>query len=443
MNVIVISLDTLRADHLKCYGYRRNTSPAIERIAREGVLFENFFATAIPTDPAFTTFLTGMDAYGHQVVGVGGPHPLAESIRTLPEILRAKGYYTAAVDNLGRWFARGFERYVQYTRRLDHKHREERNAEMVNELARPLLSELRKRQPFFLHLHYWDPHTPYWPPAPFKRKYYCGNPRNAKDLSMGELYAFEAFSDMYKHWFGPEVTDIRYAIDQYDSEIAYNSCHLSKLFGWLNREDLYEDSLIVLFSDHGEIMDEHPGQFDHHGLYEGNLRVPFLMRFPRAKHAGRRISATCQMADAAPTILDVLNVPRPRQMTGKSAMPLIRGRKREMYRELYLGESTWQCKRGIRTAEWKFIRALGTDVVHNWHSGPQRELYNLRIDPLEHTNLVNLKPRTTLMLEARLDRWLARQKKKYGHPDPIAGQGPTLWKTRIAQILARERTNSV
>src|SRR4051812_2649599 len=106
MNVLLISIDTLRADHLGCYGYSRLTSPHLDRIAAEGTLFEDSFSTWIPTHPAHTTMLTGQDIFRHQIIAQGGKATLAPEVRTLAELLAAEGYYTAAADNLGRWFSR-------------------------------------------------------------------------------------------------------------------------------------------------------------------------------------------------------------------------------------------------------------------------------------------------------------------------------------------------
>ncbi|MGH2460994.1 MAG: sulfatase-like hydrolase/transferase, partial [Chloroflexota bacterium] len=114
MNVLLIAIDTLRADHLGCYGYRRLTSPTIDRLASEGVRFARCFSPHIPTHPGFTTLHTGVDAMRHQIVSHAGKIELDPAIPTLAEILRERGYFTATVDNLGRWLARGFDAVLPY-----------------------------------------------------------------------------------------------------------------------------------------------------------------------------------------------------------------------------------------------------------------------------------------------------------------------------------------
>jgi arylsulfatase A-like enzyme len=111
MNLVLIALDTLRADHLGCYGYRRDTSPFLDAFARQSVLFERYFATTIPTHPSFTTLFTGMDAFGHQVTNVAGEHEPSKDIPVMAEVLRDAGFQTAAVDTMGRWMNRGFDVY--------------------------------------------------------------------------------------------------------------------------------------------------------------------------------------------------------------------------------------------------------------------------------------------------------------------------------------------
>src|SRR5581483_168390 len=168
-NILLVAIDTLRADHLGCYGYARPTSPHLDRLAAEGVLFEDHYAPHIPTHPGFTTLFTGMDAFTHQRVRLGGDVLPDPKIKTLAQLLAEAGYRTAAVDNLPEWFRQGFELYRSYKWPWPMAPGQAwRRAELVNDLALPLLDELaagtrESSRPFFLFLHYWEPHTPYLP----------------------------------------------------------------------------------------------------------------------------------------------------------------------------------------------------------------------------------------------------------------------------------------
>jgi len=183
MNVVLIALDTLRADHLGCYGYRHPTSPTLDAFAAEAVVFESYFAPTIPTHPSFTSLFTGMDAFGHQVVNVRGKHELAPEIGLLPEMLREHGLTTAATDNLRRWFTRGYGLYESPKPGLHREGQqadrpwetEKRWVEAANAVAIPMLERIAGQQPFLFFYHTWDPHTPYWPPREYRRMFYEGD----------------------------------------------------------------------------------------------------------------------------------------------------------------------------------------------------------------------------------------------------------------------------
>jgi arylsulfatase len=439
VNVLLVTIDTLRADHLECYGYGRETSPTLARLAEESVLFESCFAPAIPTAPALTSLFTSVDAYGHRIVNVAGRATLAPSFKTLPQVLQRHGCYTAAVGERHKpWFAWGYHEHVGHTEAIDREKRVKRFMEAVNRAAFPVLDGLARRKQWFFWVYPEDTHAPYWPPKPYDRMFYEGDERDPGNLSLTPAYAFEGFAGAYRGWFPEGVTDVEYIVGLYDGEIRYNSVHLARLFDRLKDLGLWEQTLIIVTADHGEILNDHAGWFDHHGLYEGIIRIPLLMRFPRAKYGGRRIGALVSNVDIGPTILDVLGLPKPRQFEGRSLMPLIRGEREERYRELHLGESTYQCKRGIRTREWKLIRALSDSPRHNWHGEGRVELYNLARDPTERTNVVHMWPSVRRELEARLDAWLDWQKRKWGHDDPIRRQGTSIGRRMLAAQLERD-----
>src|SRR4051812_14416443 len=166
-NIIVVGLDTVRADHLGCYGYLRPTTPNLDRLAAEGMLFEDVYANHFPTIPSFTTLFSGLDGCDHRIVKqTMGPWYDLE-VPLLPERLAQRGYFTAAVDNLVTlrsgmpgWFARGYRQYLGF--RYDPADRWQ--ARWITDRALTVIERV-KRQPFFLFLHYWDAHNPYWPPG--------------------------------------------------------------------------------------------------------------------------------------------------------------------------------------------------------------------------------------------------------------------------------------
>jgi arylsulfatase len=181
-----------------------------------------------------------------------------------------------------------------------------------------------------------------------------------------------------------------------------------------------EDTLVILTADHGEIMDEHDGFFDHHGLYEGNIHVPLIFYWPGKLKGGTRVPGFVQNLDLAPTLLELAGIPDRDGMEGLSLLPPIYGLRDGNYETLYFSEATWQVKRAIRDRRWKLIQALEQDP----HGGPMRELYDLQADPAEQRNLVEQHPEIAADLERRLDAWVARRLQETGRAeDPARAQG--------------------
>lgn len=425
MNIVLIALDTQRADHLGCYGYNKNTSPFIDGIAAQGVLFERCYAPNIPTHPSFTTMLSGKEAITHDIVNIGGGVPIKPGIRLLPEILRENGWRTAAVDTMGRHFRRGFDEYVSPEwDRSDPLTL--RRAEHVTDHALPLIETLKNGdQPFFLFLHYWDPHTPYLPPADFRTMFYPRgrDPYDPSNHSMDPAWNDEMFKWYFHDWM-PGVTDTTYVNALYDAETAYMDWQLRRVFAAL--EPIKSDTLVVLTADHGEILDEQLGFYDHHGLYEGNVHVPLILWWPGTLPAGKRVAGFVQNVDFVPTFLEMAGIPDTENTEGRSLLPsIIRPARRPddaggNYDEVYLSEATWEVKRGLVNSRWKFIQSYEPDP----HGRPMQELFDLRADPTEQNNLAEQFPEVVRELKGRLDAWVARRLEETGRTvDPIIEQG--------------------
>ncbi len=419
MNVVLIALDTQRADHLGCYGYSKRTSPFLDSVARRGVLFERCYAPNIPTHPSFTTMLSGKEAVTHDIVNIGGGVPIADGVRLLPEILGEHGYATAAVDSMGRHFDRGFDEYITYEwDRSDPTVL--RKAETVTEKALPVIERLRGGdQPFFLFLHYWDPHTPYLPPPQYRSKFYPAgrDPYDVSNHSMDEAWSWEPFKWYFHSWM-PGVTDSEYVVNLYDGETAYMDRQLRRI--WQALKPVAQDTLIIVTADHGEILDEQLGYFDHHGLYEGNVHVPLIMDWPGKLPRGRRVPGWVQNVDLAPTILDLAGIPDRDRMEGLSLLPTLFGVRDANYDQIVFSEATWELKRAIRSGRWKLIHSLEPDR----HGRPMQELFDLEADPLEQHNLAAAELETVARLHGQLDAWLERRLGETGRAeDPLRVQG--------------------
>jgi len=415
-NVILLGIDSLRRDHMSSYGYHRLTTPHIDKIASQGVLFEQHFSPSIPTTPAYASMLTGMDCFGSDVVALRHQGPLGDHVKTLAEVLGENGYNTTCVGFTGNPSSRGFQKYLDYEAWLPDESGRCPKAENLNEVAIPELKRLAAEdKPFLLFLRHMDPHSPYLPPRPFERIFYDGNEYDPNNKSMEPVYGFKPFADFLKSWIPKGVTDQEYVSAQYDGAIAYMDACIQNIFQTVESLGIEEETLIVITADHGETLYEHDCYFDHHGLYDCTLVVPLILKFPGKLPEGKRISDLTCIQDIMPTILDLLGIETDIRFDGRSLVPAIRGESMPARTELYITECTWMRKHGWRTPEWKLIVALEPD----FHFKPEVELYNLIKDPLELNNVADQEPGVVKLLKERMEAHIARREKETNRTNPM------------------------
>ncbi|MGC8669040.1 MAG: sulfatase family protein [Chthonomonadales bacterium] len=418
MNVLLFAIDSLRADHMSCYGYHRLTTPYMDAFAQESVLFENCYSAYIPTTPAYTSIFTGMDVMSHEMVALGPKGPIDPKIHLMPELLRELGYASVRVGFGGEFF-RGFDRMLSYDEGWRAwEDRPARKAENLNEVAIPALEELvRSGQPWLLFMRHMDPHAPYLPPPPYDHLFYSKDPTEP-GLDMSPIRDFPNFADFHLSWMPPGIQDANHPIAMYDGAVAYMDACIQRILTRLDELGQRENTLVIITADHGETLYDHGCYFDHHGLYEPTLHVPLIVRFPDGSLAGERIPGYVLHQDLLPSLLDILGakrITRRERMDGKSWIPLLTGERATNYTEFYITECTWMRKRGWRTTEWKLIEALEPD----FHGKPPVELYNLVSDPEEQENLAEKEPKVVQWLKDRMMRWVNKRLKQTGKPDPI------------------------
>jgi choline-sulfatase len=313
-NVILYLVDTLRADHLGCYGYSRPVSPHVDAFARQAVTFRHTVAQASWTRPATTTILTGLLPRTH---GVNGQRDkLSEQALTLAEMLQTRGYQTAGFvtnGNVARSFglAQGFETYELLRRKRSA-------ATDVNAAAAGWLeSEWKRDAPFFLYLHTVEPHAPYTPPAPFRQRF-------APQVHDERLTRMNVFRRLDEGTLAPTPELRQNLLDLYDAEIATSDAAFGELIDLLARRGLWEDTVVVFVSDHGEELYEHGGWQHGKTLHTEMLDVPLIVHAPGAPDA-RTVQRQVQQVDVTPTILDLLGLPVPAVVEGHSLAPWILG----------------------------------------------------------------------------------------------------------------------
>jgi arylsulfatase A-like enzyme len=419
-NIVFFGIDSLLADHMSCYGYGRHTTPHIDRFAEGGTLFEKTYSAHIPTTSAYASMLTGLDAFGTQVVALRHKGALREDIQTLPEILGDAGYNTTCVGFTGNPSSRGFDTYLDYSAWGSWNAGRSPKAQALNEVAIPELDRLAKqRKPFFLFLRHMDPHAPYLPPEPYERMFYHGNECDPKHKSMEPVMAFKPFCDFFASWMPPGITDKEYVIAQYDGAVAYMDACIQSVFNALEAHGIMDETLVILNGDHGETLYDHDCWFDHHGIYDVTLHVPLIIRYPGKVPSNKRVSGFNQHKDLVPTIMELADIETDINFDGRSLMPLVRGEIPTYESEFYITECTWMRKHGWRTPQWKLIVALEPD----FHFKPKVELYNLFEDPDENHNLAEEQPEIVTLLKKRMRTWIKKRETETGKRNPMLSQG--------------------
>jgi arylsulfatase A-like enzyme len=428
-NVLLLVADSLRADRLSCYGYPRPTSPRLDVLAAGGACFLQFFTPATPTEPACTSLLTGQFPLTHRVVAPSRRSRLSRRAPWLPALLATHGYATAMLDDLAwsQHWGRGFGARL-YRRTSDDEYLD---GFAMNAMARPWLTAQRGR-PFFLYLRYGDTHTPYWPPARYRTLFYDGDPTTANRGSLDAFYARPLKPYLVSRWLGPaarawpgaagsRIEDLEWCRAQYDAEVRALDDAIAELLDHLDGLGVLENTLVVVLGDHGESLGEHGVFFEHHGLYDVTIRPPLILCAPGRVAAGRRVESVVMTPDLAPTILDLLGLPVPASMEGRSLTGLLAGQPRHPpRRKVVASEATWMCKWAYRTDEYKLIVAREPDL----YGGPPVELYDLAGDPGETVNLAEVRPDVRDALHTEFEGWLGRRLAALGRRrDPVKAHG--------------------
>lgn len=444
-NIVVLTIDTLRPDHLGCYGYNKATSPHIDALAAESVVFDRAFAAGIPTTPSFTTLYTGLHPYRHGIVCHSGNRRLSDEIMLLPQLAQQRGYVTAACDNLvvqgegrGSWFARGYDHYSGFLYRPfgnQSSHLTDRAISFIDEYA---------DRPLFLFLHYWDPHTPYGPLPPFDTQHYIPNsgPVDLDDVKAIDPLYYEAFLGDMKLRL-PD--DYAYVVAQYDGEISQVDVEVGRVVAALKARGCWENTIFLLMSDHGECFGEGNFYFDHHGLYDAVTRVALMVRLPEEQP--KRCGALVSTEDILPTIAAAgdMQLP-PYALTGASLLPLLRGDTHGIRRRVISSEASRQGSLALRTADWKLIVPIVVDAegrplpdVYGRVRDPRPLLFDLRHDPGETHNLAAARPDVLQQMLAELANWRDEMASTTGEPDPIQAQGLSLHYDKFMRRLLSRR----
>jgi arylsulfatase A-like enzyme len=473
MRVLYIDLDCCRADHLSCNGYPRDTSPNIDRVAREGVSFTRCYCANSPCVPSRASLFFGRHGFN---TGVVGHHGAGELYRrsdiyrghwrdmerpTLPMHLWQHGVKTVTFScfhdrHNAWWFTAGWEEVHTFTRK-----RGQERADEVNAAFLPWLRQHGREDNWLIHLHYWDIHSPYrvpeqlagkfrgqpgpdWPDQDtIERQQSFYGPRSAVDLYTG-----------YERWLGdghsrpvsymPDAIrtreDFILLVDGYDAAIAYADQHAGQVLDALDELGVLDETAIIVSGDHGDSFGEH-GQYMDHGIANDAVHnIPMIVRWPGVTTRPGCCDSMIYGMDLAPTLCELLNFPVPPRWDGRSFAGALRGGEFAGWPYQVWDHGIYTFTRAVRTRDWLMISVLHPGLY------PYDEpimLHDMRADPHQAINLAADRPEVASELTGLMEEWRQEQIRKGGAPDPLeqmVGEGPFLYYTPERMFERLERT---
>ena len=421
MNVILIVVDSLRSDHLGINGYTRDTSPNMDKLAKESAFFSNTISTIPRTTPSIASMLTGLYPHSHGVRFLF-THKLNPHVTTLQEILKSRGYYTVGNDiesndidikkgfdefNLLQWrIINKIKRTIKKTIDWNYK---VNPAKTLTDFAINKIEKLKNKK-FFLYLHYLPLHWPYSPPKPYD---------NMFDPNYKGKHTFNEYSGQINRGdllFNNSLSkeENRHAVAHYDGCIRFVDFQIGRILDHLNALNLTDNTLIILTADHGECFGEHNIYFNHgDSLYDEELKLPLILKYPKAPK--KIIKNQVQTIDIMPTILDILNIHLIENIDGISLMPAINGEMNpRKYAFAETGKSFFtQNKRsyfeGIK-GKWRMVRTDKWKLIYIPH--PEKdifELYDLEEDPYEQNNVFDKEKKVALCMKKEILKFVKLQ----------------------------------
>jgi arylsulfatase A-like enzyme len=446
-NIVFILLDACRARNLGCYGYGLPTSPNMDRISKEGFTFDNCFSTTNVTDISLSSIFSGLYPDSHGITVQARTEDLvAPGVKFIPEILKENGYRTMAVDWLSRYHKRGYDWYgyfsesardadvrksalnvrnfVKFSLPYDRfpaplkkliKYFYDRimpawyprwyDAEKTTNTSIKLLEKAKERDDnFFLFVHYWDTHVPYNTTPGNAKRFLRKRKSRIRKEEMLKSFLDDEEREFAKKWMR-NAADSDDIISMYDGSISYTDKHIGRIYDFLKKNGMLDDTLIIITSDHGECLLEHGIYFDHHcGLYDEILHVPLIIRYPKKFPRGKRLKHMVQHTDIAPTVLETIGVKWNKEHAGVSLLPSLKGKETRKYSFAVMDRKE---RYALRDTSYKYI-------VRNPSAEPKKkyadqleadeELYDLKADPDELDNVVKKRKSVKKRLEDVLKR---------------------------------------
>lgn len=409
-NVLLVIMDTVRADHLGCYGYAWAETPNLDGLAREGALFANAVSQVPETGPSVSSILSSLYPHNHGVRV--NTKPLPRKVVTLAEILKKNGFQTAAfTDTFPLYNLNILQGFDHFQKRIFDRSLEEAAIESV--IRGPLdWMEKQKDKRIFILMHFYDAHMPYRPVVPSQRT----KALNYKDEFTG---SYGPVMLLWKNEYTINDADVANMVSLYDDEIRFIDICLGRICRELRQLGLWDRTLVAITADHGESLGDHDYYFDHGDyLYEDQIHVPLIFRYPRMPERGMVIEAQARTIDIMPTILHILKIKYGGKIDGVSLLPLIWGKKQILGTRYAFSESDlidfgkWNNRGFISGVEGKHVAVRHNRMKLIYVPGKldgEFELYNLEEDPGETNNVIEREPEVAAKLKKALSAWLVGQ----------------------------------
>ena len=443
MRLLYIDIDTLRADHLGCYGYHRNTSPNIDALAKSALQFNEVYASDTPCLPSRSALLTGRFGIHNGVVNHGGTDadPVIEGpgrafwselqLTSFPTQLKRLGMRTASISSFAQrhsafhWHA-GFDEVIRVPGSIGLE-----SADEVFELAQDWLNRNAEQDNWFLHIHLWDPHTPYRAPASFGEPF-ADQPlpswlteevrsahwQGAGPHSARECNGFAPRSGALERWPRqpqeiPDMAAVRKMFDGYDTGVLYADTYVGRILNVLADHNLLDDAAVMLSADHGETLGELNVYGDHQTADWCTSRVPLLLKWPGADNfSGRQMQGLHYQIDVTATLIEMLGGTTPRSWDGQGFAESLDAGKDQGREFLVVSQGAWTCQRSVRWGDNLLIKTLHD----GYHLYDDLMLFDIENDPHEQTDLCLDCPELVEDGLSRLRSWQAEMM-------PLAARG--------------------
>ena len=393
--IILISLDTVRADHLSCYGYKRPTCPTLDKIASNGICFLDASATSPWTLPSHGSMLTGFYPSHLGLHGTYDYQAIPQDVETIASVLSKKGYSTAAFINsffVSEKFAfdKGFDKFVY----VPEDQKPQGAAPVINKLAEKWVSK-HKNEPLFLFLHYFDPHSDYVS-QPEYRKLFLSPYDGPVDGTTAQLVFYRAGR------FAMDQNDVKHLVELYDAEVRQLDSQLKNLFEFLDRLGLLENNYLMITADHGEEFLDHGGVLHGKTHYQEIIRIPLIISGPGIPK-GLRIQTPASLVDIMPTVMDILSVNTQVKFDGYNLRPLWTKDSGELPDRLIFSENDHDnLKRSVRYKQYK---------LHYDLTSKAGRLYNLAVDPGEQIDIAGEQINVFRSLYSKLESFMKKSRK--------------------------------